>query len=88
MYLSCHSGYRKPDIVHICAISAPVVLETRISDYALLLLGLWLPGRCFFAGILTELKNYRITNAVIVRVHRQVSIPHIMRRVSNLPHTR
>ena len=82
MYVSCHSGYGKPDMVHIHAISAPVVLKARISDYALILLRLWPLRRCFFAGMLTGQNNYRIINAVIVRFYRLGRIISIMGPVS------
>ncbi len=39
--------------------------------------------RCFFIGMLTGQNNYRITNAVIVRFYRQVSILCIMGLVSD-----
>ena len=82
MYVSCHSGYGKPDMVHIHAIAVHGFPEARMVSYALILLGLWLLRRCFFIGILTNQNNYRTVNATIVRVYELVCIPHIMGRVS------
>ncbi len=87
MYVSCHSGYGKPDMVQTHAIAVPGFPEARISGYALLLFGLWPLRRCFFAGMLTGQNNYRILNTVIVRVYERGGIPHIMGRVSYPQHT-
>jgi hypothetical protein len=54
MYVSCHSGYGKPDMTQTHAIAVQDFPEAKIVNYALILLGLWPPRRCFFAGMLTE----------------------------------
>ncbi len=82
MYVSCHSGYGKPDMLQTYAIFAPGVPEAIIVSYVLILLRLWLLRRCFFIGILTGRKDYRIMNAVVVRVYRRVAILVIMGPVS------
>ena len=82
MYVSCHSGYGKPDMVHIHAIAVHGFPEARMVSYALILLGLWLLRRCFFIGILTEQQNYRIVSAVIARFYRLGRIISIMGHVS------
>ncbi len=75
MYVSCHSGYRKPDMLQTHATFAPGIPEAIIVSYMLILLRLWLLRRCFFVGMLTGQKNYRIINAVVVRFYRLVAIP-------------
>ncbi len=82
MYVSCHSGYGRPDMIQAHAIVVQGFPEAIIVSYALLLLRLWPLRRCFFAGMLTGQNNYRIIDAVIVRFYVLVCIPTIMGRVS------
>ncbi len=82
MYVSCHSGYGKPDMVHMHAIVVQGFPEAIIVSYALILLRLWLLIRCFFAGMLTGQKKYRIVNAVIEQFYRLGLIIDIMGHVS------
>ena len=82
MYMSCHSGYEQPDMVHIHAIAVQSFPEAIIVSYALLLLRLWPLRRCFFAGMLTGQNNCRIIDAVIERFYRQGRIINIMGHVS------
>ena len=82
MYVPCHSGYGKPDMVQIHAIAVQGFPEARISGYALILLRSWPLRRCFFAGMLTGQKKHRIVNLVIVQFYRLGLIIGIMRRVS------
>ncbi len=84
MYVSCHSGYGKPDMVHIHAIAVPGFPEAIIVSYALILLHLWVAGRLFWHGILTKQNNYRTINAVIARFYRLGRIIDIMGHVSIL----
>ncbi len=81
MYVSCHSGYEQPDMVQTRAIAVQGFPEAIIVSYVLILLGLWLPGRYFFVGILTKQNNYRIINAVIVQFYRLGRIISIMGHV-------
>ncbi len=82
MYVSCHSGYEQPDMTQTHAIAMQSFPEAIIVSYALILLHLWAVGRLFWHGMLTGQKKYRITSAVIERVHGLVCIPCIMGRVS------
>ena len=82
MCVSCHSGYEQPDMAQTHAITMQDFPEARISDYALILLRLWVVGRLFWHGILTGQKNHRSLNAVIVRFYRLGRIINIMGHVS------
>ena len=86
MYVSCHSGYGRPDMTETHAIAVPGFPGVIFVSYALLLLGLWPLRRCFFIGMLTKRKGCRIINAVIVRFYRLGLIIGIMGHVSYLQH--
>ncbi len=88
MYVSCHSGYRKPDMLQTHAISGPGIPRAIIVSYALILLRLWVMEALLSIGILTGRKDYRIMNTVVVRFYRRVAILVIMGRVSETQHRR
>ena len=78
MYWLCHREVRKVAKVGSHATAMRSFPEAIIVSYVLILLRLWLLRRCFFIGILTGRKDYRIMNAVVVRVYRLVGILVIM----------
>lgn len=78
----CHSQRGKPAIMETHAIAMQRFPGATIHSYALILLALWATEALFHVGMLTKQKNYRIINAVIVRVHGLLLIIYIMRHVS------
>ena len=82
MYPLCHREVKKVAKVGSHATAMRSFPEAIIVSYTLTLLHLWLVKRLFWHGMLTNLNNYRVVNAVVVRVYRTVAILVIMGHVS------